>query len=619
MGITSCSDVLDLKPLNKIDGETLFATEEGVRVYMANLYAQAPIEDFNFCRSGFNTGNINIIGIAQDTQTDNAVNSEFNHLLDGTNFPWWEDGYKLNRDINSLLKTIPGITALSESKKNEFISEAHFLRAYCYFALAKRYGGVPIITEYQEYTSDIESLKVPRNTERDTWEFVMTECDAAVEYLPSTRDSENKRRATKWAALALKSRAALHAASIAKYGSKYSFSGEAVSAGLVGIPESEANHFYELCITASKKIMDESGHGLYKPNPASTNEAMQNYLALFQDPNAAPEEAIFIKGYTVKGNGHSWDFWYSPNQTRNGANHPGRMNPTLNLADLYENYDNPGQSAPIVTTAEGNINDYNGYRGDQNYLRFNTPYEIFEGKDVRLWATTILPGTEWQGKTINIQAGYIQPDGTAIIEGEKASITIDGVTYHTFGADAWTDYSGFDGQHLADMTRTGFSFKKFLSPTVVTGHPNLGQSMNDWMDMRYAEVLLNYAEAVVESGSTGNSATAATALNSIRRRAGHTTDIPLTLDNVLRERRVELAFENKRWWDLLRRRDFHVIFNNFVQKALIPVLDLRVSPPKYIFVRKDIIREIPLTFQGRYYYNSIPGIGSNGLIQNPQY
>jgi hypothetical protein len=85
------------------------------------------------------------------------------------------------------------------------------------------------------------------------------------------------------------------------------------------------------------------------------------------------------------------------------------------------------------------------------------------------------------------------------------------------------------------MTRTGFSFKKFLSPTPVDGNNGLGFSTNDWMEFRYAEILLNYAEAVVESGYTENNAqqVAKDALNATRRRAGHTVDIPLTLQNVL--------------------------------------------------------------------------------------
>jgi hypothetical protein len=609
-------NVLDLNPLDKLPSETLFATEEGVRVYLANLYSQLPIEDFAFNRLGFNTAGINTVGIAPEQQTDNAANSEFSHLLDGGgNFPWWDQGYKLIRDINLLLEVVPA-SPFDEQSRPGLISEGHFLRAYAYFALVKRYGGVPLITNVQEYTPDVNSLKVPRSTEKDTWDFVLAECDAAIKNLPASRTTDS-RRATKWAAYALKSRAALHAASLARYWSKAPLSGDAVTKKLVGLDQSEANRYYKICIEASRKIMDEAGFGLYKPAPASPEEAQANYMELFQNPNIAPNEVIFAKGYTNVGAGHSADFWYNPNQTTDGAPHPGRMNPALDLVDAYESYGDPGKSAPIVTTRDGDVNNYNGFDPNRDYLRFNTPYDIFAGKDARLWATVVLPGTEWKGKTIIIQGGYIRPDGAARIE-TKESITVNGQTYYTFGAADWTNYSGFE-VYLGNMTRTGFSFKKALSTMPVP--PNLSSSLTDWIDFRYPEILLNYAEAVVESKYAENNAeqTARDMLNAIRRRAGHTTEIPLTLENVLRERRVELAFENKRYWDLIRRRDFHEKFNNTIRKALVPVLDLRVTPAKYIFVRKNISRETPLTFPVNFYYVSIPGVGANGLVQNPQY
>ena len=74
----------------------------------------------------------------------------------------------------------------------------------------------------------------------------------------------------------------------------------------------------------------------------------------------------------------------------------------------------------------------------------------------------------------------------------------------------------------------------------------------------------------------------------MRKRAAHTTEVDLTLDNVLRERRIELAFENKGYWDLIRRRDFHSEFDNRRKMALVPMIDLRGEKPQYIFVRKFV-------------------------------
>ena len=144
----------------------------------------------------------------------------------------------------------------------------------------------------------------------------------------------------------------------------------------------------------------------------------------------------------------------------------------------------------------------------------------------------------------------------------------------------------------------------------------MNRSTTDYIDFRLAEVILNHAEAVAESGN-GDAGLAAQGINALRHRAAHQSDIPLTLENVLRERRVELVFENKRYWDLTRRREYHTRFFNTIRHSLIPVYDLRVM--KYIFIRAYVPWAVPNTFLEKYYYRSIPGIGANSLIQNPQY
>ena len=141
------------------------------------------------------------------------------------------------------------------------------------------------------------------------------------------------------------------------------------------------------------------------------------------------------------------------------------------------------------------------------------------------------------------------------------------------------------------------------------------------IDLRLAEIYLNYAEAVAESGQ-GDATLAAAKLNAIRRRAAHTDNIPLTVANVLKERRVELIFENSRYWDLIRRRDFHTSFSSTRRTSLVPLIDLRQNPPKYVFLRALNYYDNSnngLTFQPRQYYLSIPGVSTNLAIQNPEY
>lgn len=614
----SCGDVLDKQPLDKLQGENLFSNPEGVKLYMANLYYQLPIEDFTFFRQGFNwnTGDPNNGGFAPAMVTDEAVHTEFGDFIGNDDFQWWDQGYKLIRDTNILIDIIPTLTVTAEETQ-ALVGESAFIRAYAYFALAKRYGGVPLITSVQKYEGNVEALKVPRSTEKETWDFVLKECDVAIQNLAESWPG-GERRATKWVAYALKSRVALHAASLAKYGDRAPISGTAVDQKLVGLDKSAAAGYYKAAMEASEALINSGKFSLYKPAPASPEEAADNYRKLFEDPNIAPNEAIFIKGFARPGSGtgHNYGIWYQPNQTANGWPHPGRMNPTLDLIDAYESYTDPGKSAPVVTSDAGNdLNDYNGFNASKTYKRFDDPAGIYKDKDARLWATAVLPGTSWKGQKIIIQAGFIKPDGNAQLFGGEP-VTTNGKTYYPYGAADRTQYSGFDTWG-GNNTRTGVSFKKFLNEGVNVA-PGWNQTVSDWADFRYAEILLIYAEAIVESG-TGATDKGAKALNDIRRRAGHTKDIPLTIDNVIRERRVELAFENKRFWDLVRRREYHTLFNNSVRHALIPVLDLRVSPAKYIFIRQTIQRLNPSTFDYKQYYRYIPGVGSNGLVQNPQY
>jgi starch-binding outer membrane protein, SusD/RagB family len=616
--MSACKDHLDLEPKNKLPGEVVLSDPNGVKAFIANLYYQAPIEDFvYFPREGFNSrGNHGSLALSQYSME--AIHSEWPNWNEYRN-DWWDRGYKLNRSINLLLDAIPKLN-IAESEKNVLMGEAAFLRAYTYFGLAKRYGGVPLITSVQEFDTNFENLRVQRSTEKETWDFVLAECDKAIGFLPENRESGDmsKRAATKWTAYALKSRAALHAASVAKFWNRAPLSGEAVSSKFIGIDASEANRYYQASIEASEGIMNSGRFSLYKPAPADAQEAATNYQAMFADPNvAASTEVIFMKGYANAGGhlAHDYDGWNNPNQTSEGFPFRGRTNPVLELVDLYENYSNPGQAAPVVTTTNGTPGTNSGYNPSVNYLKFNSPDEIFKDKDARFFASIIYPNARWKGVSIVIQGGIIKPDGTLIET--RDSYTHNGVTYYTFGKENDNQYSGFNGS--ANMTRTGFLMRKFLNEASKIG--SFRQSVTDYIDMRLAEVLLNYAEAVIESGYTQNNAqaTAAKAINDIRKRAGHKTDIPLSLENVMRERTVELAFENKNYWDLIRRREFHTLFNNKLKTALVPMIDLRGATPQYIFVRKNVPGSSPTTFPEKDYYRHIPGISGNGVIQNPQH
>jgi len=614
---TGCG-FLDVNPTDAIQGDALFSTEEGVQAYLANLYHRMPVEDFAFMPTAgfnYNEGTPNNNGAFEWVCTDDGLGSQHDHIVNYYDYSnYWTDGYKLNNDVNKFFTAIGELKSVDDDAKEILYGEAWFIRAYIYFALARRYGGVPIIEKVGSL-DDESSLYIDRSTEVDTWKYVLKCCDEAAARLGEGNGLA--RRASRYAALALKSKAALHAASVGKFWDKSPMSGEAVTKKLVGgFSGVDVDFFYEECISACEEIISSGVFSLYKPSPANAKEASANYQAIFEDPNTALCECILLKGFNKVGSGFgsNQDCWGNPAQTAGSWPHPGRFGPTIDFVDNYECYSDPGKSAPIATY-EGDTFDYNGYQSSRSYYEYDSPLEIFADKDARLSATVILPGSSWKNTDIIIQAGMIKPDGKAVIEpSANESVTINKVVYYAYGASGPAFYSGFD-TYGGNMTRTGFGFKKFLSQTFVPVTP-MNYSTTDWISLRYAEVLLNYAEAVVESGF-GDEALAKECLNATRRRAAHTVDIPLTEENVYRERRAELAYEHTRAWDLIRRRDFHLVFSNTNRGALAPIYDIKNN--KYLFVRKVARDTNPHTFDERGYYHEIPGTSENHLIQNPQY
>ncbi len=640
--IPSCNDFLEEQPLDRVPAEQLLNDPNGIKVLLANLYNRMPVEDFRYNPGqSFNyrsdAGSSFVAhGWSSSFFTDDAMmthGSGAGPISDG----YWD--YSGIRQVNQFMDNLK-MVAIDEAQRNRLKSEAHFIRAYMYFGLVKRYGGVPLVKETLEYLpeSDNANLFIARSTEKETWDFILAECDFATANLPAAVTSaEGAYRATKWAALALKSRAALHAASIAKFWDKAPLTGEAVDQKLVGgMTIADANAYYKICTDASKAIIDGAGKSLYKASPSSNIEAAKNYQEIFQNPASGEvkNEVIFAKSYidgTITAlQGHCYDVHFNPSQTATGYLAYGRFSPSLNLVDVYEDYtdDGTGKSAKIVTRTDGNENyvvaDPTKVDLAVPYKKYDNLIDPFMNKDARLLASIIVPGATWKNVPIIIQGGLIKQDGTKLIYTEANATGLDGKTYYSYGASTPSAYSGFRGLgnfDNANFTSSGFSLKKFLTE----GKNAQGvrwSSITDYIDFRLPEIYLNYAEAAIESGS-GDANLAKTLVNDIRKRAGHKDQIPATIENILKERRVEFAFEGPRYWDLVRRRDYHTTFATGTRRqALVPVLDLRETTPKYIFVRANNYYDEKangVVFQTMSYYKGIPGVGTNKLVQNPQY
>ena len=647
MGLSGCNAFLELEPLDKVSPEQLLETEGGVKALLANIYTMIPMEDFNYRpNAGFNQRGYD--GVNETTNlaflTDEATRSDGGVGIGYEGFNYWP--YGDIRQVNIFMQNVEKAKeagTISVADADRMTGEAHFARAYMYYGLVKRYGGVPLIDKVQDddyANGGPGAVAVPRSTELDTWKFVLNECTLAAATLPDATSGSDLYRVTKWAAYALKSRVALHAASVAKYWNLAPLAGEAVTQKLVGgMTSADADAFYKECIEASKFLIENSGKSLYKPAPATVKEAASNFQALFL--NDQNEEVIFSKAYlngtTNTNQGHSYAQFNILPQVNPGALKYGRFNPMLEIVDLFEDYtdDGTGKSAKIVTRTDGNEDAYIANFHNMNnasvvntlmsvpFVKYNDLYEPFANKDARLLASVVVPGSSYAGTEIIIQGGFIK-DNNSYVAYSNESTQKNGTTYYALGAKGETMFSGFNNVNSgedANWTATGFGVRKYM-PEGESMSPDRLSSTTSYIDMRLAEVYLNYAEAVVENGSGfGDKELAENYLNALRRRAGHTDRISLTLESVLKERRVEMAFEGKRFWDMNRRREFHTEFsNNRIRKALVPMLDLRGAEPKYVFARVNYFGDETRggrTFQNINYYRGIPNIATNGLVQNP--
>ena len=611
MGLSGCNAFLELEPLDKVSPDQLLETEGGVKALLANIYTMIPMEDFNYRpNAGFNQRGYD--GVNETTNlaflTDEATRSDGGVDIGYEGFNYWP--YGDIRQVNIFMQNVEKAKeagTISVADADRMTGEAHFARAYMYYGLVKRYGGVPLIDKVQDddyADGGPGAVAVPRSTELDTWKFVLNECTLAAATLPDATSGSDLYRVTKWAAYALKSRVALHAASVAKYWNLAPLAGEAVTQKLVGgMTSADADAFYKECIEASKSLIENSGKSLYKPAPATVKEAASNFQALFL--NDQNEEIIFSKAYlngtTNTNQGHSYAQFNILPQVNPGALKYGRFNPMLEIVDLFEDYtdDGTGKSAKIVTRTDGNEDAYIANFHNMNnasvvntlmsvpFVKYNDLYEPFANKDARLLASVVVPGSSYAGTEIIIQGGFIK-DNNSYVAYSNESTQKNGTTYYALGAEGETMFSGFNNVNSgedANWTATGFGVRK--------------ENGSGFGDKELAE---NY-------------------LNALRRRAGHTDRISLTLESVLKERRVEMAFEGKRFWDMNRRREFHTEFsNNRIRKALVPMLDLRGAEPKYVFARVNYFGDETRggrTFQNINYYRGIPNIATNGLVQNP--
>jgi len=591
-GLHSCVD-LDITPKNIVTDNELLNTPAGMDIYLARVYSMMPFEEFKYMGEwGFEyNGWLNSIGIEG---TGEAVNRDgITTSFRGERTPYWGRAFETIRDANHLIENLPNYKDnFSEDLYNHYLGEAYYIRATVFYTMAKRFGGIPLVTKVIQYPGTAEEMEVPRASEEETWDQILKDFDQAASLMMSK--SPKAGYSNKYVALAFKSEAMLYAGSVAKYNQTVSGRltglGRKTGVRVIGFDDatwqSASKRYFTEAYKAAREVVKNGGYSLYKKKWAA-NDAdaqYQNMVDMFSDLSSP--ENIYVKEYIYPTSTHSFDAYNLPFTFRSPLS--SGTCPTLDFIELFDGFDRYPDGSIRVTSGDNNSSG--------NYVMYDSPADFFKEAEPRLRAYVIFPDDEFRGKEMEIRGGVYT--GNAPIKPFFTNYSYNSADTRYQNLDIYSkspkslylspregnrqelvDYNGkqmtaagAEGPFYdnAEATITGLYLRKWLNPSP-SAEPGEGKSAQPFVLMRYAEVLLNAAEAAVELQLAGVATpdgsnlmqVASDAVNEIRERAGAdkltgTISADITGRNIVRkERRKELAFEHKSKWDIRRWRVNH--------------------------------------------------------------
>jgi len=542
---TSCTDVLDKQPVDSFNQDVVFADVNIVKSYLGKCYD----------RMGGNT-DAGILGMREDllsSATDqtlcihrpsNYVNLKgtlspdqlgyFNHT-GYAGFLVWGNLYSNIQNVNNIIANVDAVkttTAPEEALKSRLKGEAYFIRAYEYAMILMNYGGAIITKEPYKLGQDFKTIT--RSTIAQTKDFVLEDIDQAIALLPATMEQGRANRA---AAAALKARVLLFCAS------KLTTGGYEASNTLVSFPAGSQTALLQAARDAAKLVMDgtygtfslvgSTADPVLPLSAAQVKSYTDNFAAIFTQKGKWNAETIWGIQYPLTGgNINNANIWMGPC----GYHNWGNNNPTEPAVRKFEMAD----GTPFV---------WDKYTPGDQLLRKATAAELtadplrnpYAGREPRFYATVLYHGAGWQARPADA-AGY---DALNQVQ-----------TGHFYNADGTIKKYGVDTrQGLIESwngTKNGYYLKKFMDPATVGQYY---RGTHSWVEFRFAEILLNYAEACIELGGA-DLQNGIDALNKVRNRAGLpdrvTADQATARTYVRQERYIEFFAEGHQWYDMRR-------------------------------------------------------------------
>jgi starch-binding outer membrane protein, SusD/RagB family len=491
LGLTACDDFLDRAPDVNLDEEKVFTDFLNAQRFHADIY------------SGL-TSRFNAVGNFQPVPLSSAADESESpagyHGTKGFNMGNYNGldanisfYYTAIRKANLFLSNVEVVPFPDEQTKNQMLGEVYFLRAFYFNEMLKRFGGMPIMTE-NDLLVPGDNLMRPRDSYRDCFAFIMNDLDKAISTLPVTLTTNEYGRATKGAAMALKARVLLYAASPL-------FSQKTGLWGMGGTiddwMDKDGKTWWLKAAEAAKAVIDLTDaegnkvYALYQTTAA--NKADDYEKQFFKRREQGNKEVIFYKHEAPVGfNSNEINVWM-PNGDFGGA---GAVEPTQNFVNLFEMSNGKYIGEPG-----------SGYDPKNPYLN----------RDPRFYKIIIYHGSTWQGATMDLSSTTAQfPAGTFL---------------------------------------TGYFVRKYVPEEIKKATST--SAYHNWIFFRLAEMYLNYAEAMNEVDGPTQQVRAAVNLVRARSGVVE-LPVDLTGDKrsmrarIQRERGIELCFEEQRWWDARR-------------------------------------------------------------------
>ena len=474
----SCEGVLDKKPLDKYSDALVWQDPTLISMFVSSTYRAIP--SFGSLPSHLScfTDEMEVIGDGFDSQF-NAGQATPSNII-GSPLNYWPTYFSIIRRCNIFLVEIQKST-IDEALKTRMTGEIKVIRAWSYHNLINLYGGVPLIKKPLTLADD---LHLPRNTYDECLALVLTDLDEAAAVLPLTYAAADMGRLTKGAALAIKSRALLYAASP------------------LNNPTNDLTK-WQKASDAAKAVIDLGVYSLYNDYKSLfLASASYNSEIIWQRPfnnivdfEIAVESALYPGGY----NGRS------------------QLHPIHNIVADYE--------------MKNGLLPANDPAYD--------PQNPYVNRDPRFYASILYEGALFKGRAVQV--------------------------YVPFGLDGDQPSGG-----AINVTRPGYFLRKYMDENI-TDPIDTRIGNTPWTFFRLGEIYLNYAEA---NYYLGNEVVCREYINKIRSRTGVLMPaVTETGANLLKrlqnERRIELAFEGHRFFDVRRWKIAPVVLNINTKKMLV--------------------------------------------------